>query len=261
MACSADWYLSKLDRGIGYRPHTAFQVFNTITNDGERQQRWWTLYTIAVKVFALERKSFQLRADLRNMKIGEVPDLVQPIKSRESRPLRPPTYDALIGVLLPEMQPLLEKLELVGVTNSVRPQSPLLENMLPEGKASLLPSTLYEDLTQFLAIPLHATLTIMSGKSASNPPAIRSATTNVGWFTRQLDLADVGPIDLSPGGQLVLPNLEFSPPCLDLGHVVGLHESLILFSAHAALSVFWHHLCTRICGTETIPINTYLGAK
>lgn len=96
----------KLNRGVGYRLHTAFQVFNTITNDGEKQQRWWTLYTIAAKAFNLKDKYFNPEQSQKYQNWRAT--LVQPIKNRESRLLRPPTYDALIGILLPEMQPFLE---------------------------------------------------------------------------------------------------------------------------------------------------------
>jgi hypothetical protein len=96
----------KMNRGVGYRLHTGFQVFNTITNDGEKQQRWWTLYTIAVKAFELKEKNFSLEQG-RKFDNWRAP-LVKPIKEREARLLRPPTYDALIGVLFPEMRPFLE---------------------------------------------------------------------------------------------------------------------------------------------------------
>ena len=96
----------KMNRGVGYRLQTGFQVFNTITNDGEKQQRWWTLYTIAVKAFELKAKHFSPDQG-RKFDNWRAP-LVQPIKERESRILRPATYDALLGVLFPEMRPLLE---------------------------------------------------------------------------------------------------------------------------------------------------------
>lgn len=95
----------KMNRGVGYRLHTASQVFNTITNDGEMQQRWWSIYTIAIKAFSVQQKYFNA-AQCQRYKSWRAA-FVQPMKTRESGFLRPPTYDALLGIIFPEMQQLL----------------------------------------------------------------------------------------------------------------------------------------------------------
>lgn len=90
----------QLNRGIGYAVDTGFQVLNAIMQSGADNKRWDTLYSIAVKAYALEAHFTPKQAEKYSTWRQTIIDTVA--ASNEAY-LRPATFDPVLSALFPGM--------------------------------------------------------------------------------------------------------------------------------------------------------------
>ncbi|RDD95237.1 hypothetical protein DTW89_02665 [Acidovorax sp. BoFeN1] len=92
------------NRGVGYAFDTGYQVLNAITQSGPGYQQWHTLYPMAVKTYALEARFTPKQAErYASWRQG----IIDKVDAGDETHLRPARYDAVLGVLFPEMAPRL----------------------------------------------------------------------------------------------------------------------------------------------------------
>lgn len=92
------------NRGIGYAFRTGYQVLSAIMQSTPGYQQWHTLYLMAVKAYGLDARltarQVQRYATWRQSVIDKV-------NAGDETHLRPGRYDAVLGMLFPEMAPRL----------------------------------------------------------------------------------------------------------------------------------------------------------
>ena len=89
---------------VGYRLSTAWQVINAILQDSPRYLSWQTLYLIAIKVFRPELDEKQA-SRVENWRT----EVVRSIRAGERTYVRSRKYDALLGLLFPELAEAIAK--------------------------------------------------------------------------------------------------------------------------------------------------------
>jgi hypothetical protein len=88
------------NRGIGYAVETGFQVLNAIMQSGPDDQQWHTLYLIAIKAYGLEARFTQRQAERYASWRQSV---IKKVNAGDETYRRPARYDAVLGILFPEM--------------------------------------------------------------------------------------------------------------------------------------------------------------
>lgn len=79
---------------------TRFQVLNAIMQSGTENERWDTLYSIAVKAYGLEAHFTPKQAD----KYGAWRQaIIDEVAADDDAYFRPATYDAVLSTLFPDM--------------------------------------------------------------------------------------------------------------------------------------------------------------
>lgn len=92
------------NRGIGYAFSTGYQVLNAIMQSTPGYQHWHTLYLMAVKAYGLDARLTQGQVErYTSWRQG----VIDKVNAGDETHLRPGRYDALLGVLFPEMAPRL----------------------------------------------------------------------------------------------------------------------------------------------------------
>ena len=103
------------NRGVGYAFDTGYQVLNAITQSGPGYQQWHTLYPMAVKAYGLETQFTPKQAErYAAWRQG----IIDKVDAGDETHLRPARYDAVLGILFPEMAPRLAN----GYGRSLQPQ-------------------------------------------------------------------------------------------------------------------------------------------
>lgn len=96
----------QLDRAVGYRMNSAWQVINTILNDQPLAQVWHTLFFLAIRIYGPTLTYEQAQTIKRRRK-----DIVDSLCSGDDRYRRNRKFDKLLGLLFPEMaEELLKEL-------------------------------------------------------------------------------------------------------------------------------------------------------
>ena len=86
-----------------------------ITQSGPGYQQWHTLYPMAVKAYGLETRFTSKQAErYASWRQG----IIDKVDAGDETHLRPVRYDAVLGILFPEMAPRLAK----GYGRSPQPQ-------------------------------------------------------------------------------------------------------------------------------------------
>lgn len=92
------------NRGIGYAFNTGYQVLSAIMQSTPGYQQWHTLYLMAVKAYGLETHFTPRQAErYASWRQG----VIDKVNRGDETHLRPGRYDAVLGVLFPEMAPRL----------------------------------------------------------------------------------------------------------------------------------------------------------
>ena len=103
------------NRGIGYDFKTGYQVLSAIMQSTPGYQQWHTLYLMAVKAYGLDAQLTQKQVErYASWRQG----VIDKVNAGDETHLRPVRYDAVIGVLFPEMAPRLSK----GYGGILRPE-------------------------------------------------------------------------------------------------------------------------------------------
>ncbi|RYE73112.1 MAG: hypothetical protein EOO81_01515, partial [Oxalobacteraceae bacterium] len=94
----------KMDRGIGYKLLTGWQVINTIISEPQQSWKWHTLYLMATRAYKPKLTEAQAEhvANWRNK-------AWESIQAGETNYQRDTKYDRLLSLLFPEMRVLLER--------------------------------------------------------------------------------------------------------------------------------------------------------
>lgn len=88
----------QLDRAVGYRMNSAWQVINTILNDQPLAQAWHTLFFLAIRVYKPVLTHEQAEKIERRRKA-----IADSLRSGDNTYRRSRKFDKLLGLLFPEM--------------------------------------------------------------------------------------------------------------------------------------------------------------